>query len=83
MIEKTIKIPRLKFKVEHERLLKVLTHPTKIALKREATIQHKEVIKELHPKLKIEEIKEEVRKKRGKKEINPFEMKNKKNKNKK
>ena len=52
-------------------------------LKKEAVIQHKEMIKELHPKLTVKEIKEEVKKKRGKKETDPFERKNKKNKNKK
>jgi len=81
--DKDIKIPRIKFREEHEKLLKVLAHPTKLALKKEYTLQHKEVIKELHPKLTVKEIREEVKKKRGKKEVDPFERKNKKNKNKK
>ena len=80
---KDIKIPRLKFKEEHERLIKVLEKPTKLNIKREVHIQRREVVKELHPKLDVEEIKKEVRKKRGKKEIEVFERKNKKNKNKK
>ena len=77
-----IRIPRLKFIDEHNKLLKVLSHPTKMNLKKEYTMQHKEVIKELHPKLTMEEIKEEMKKKRGKKDTDPFERKN-KNKNKK
>tara|TARA_R110000868_G_scaffold168792_1_gene403619 strand:+ start:471 stop:728 length:258 start_codon:yes stop_codon:yes gene_type:complete len=70
---KDIRIPRLKFKEEHEKLIKLLQHPTKLALKKEAVIQHKEMIKELHPKLKVEEIKKEIKKKRGKKEVEVFE----------
>ena len=78
-----IKIPRIKFFQEHDKLVKLLKTGTKMELKKEAVIQHKEMIKELHPKLTVKEIKEEVKKKRGKKEIDPFERKNKKNKNKK
>jgi len=70
---KDIRIPRLKFREEHEKLIKLLNHPTKLALKKEAVIQHKEMIRELHPKLKVEEIKEEIRKKKGKKEVEVFE----------
>lgn len=79
-----IKIPRLKFKEEHERLLNVLTHPTKINLKKEVNIQRKELLKELHPKLDVKEIKKEVKKRKGKKEVEVFDVSRlKKNKNKK
>ena len=80
---KDIRISRLAFREEHERLLKVLENPTPVNIKREAHIQRKELIKELHPKLDVVEIKAEIKKKRGKKEVDPFERKNKKNKNKK
>jgi hypothetical protein len=70
-----IKIPRLKFKEEHEKLIKLLKSGTKMELKREAVIQHKEMIKELHPKLTQEEIKKEKRKKNGKKDVEIFDKK--------
>ena len=76
-----IKISRLKFKEEHEKLLKVLAHPTKMNLKKEYNLQHKEMIKELHPKLTQEEIKKEKKKRSGKKEVEVFDKKStKKNK---
>jgi hypothetical protein len=78
MHTKDIRIPRLKFKEEHEKLIKLLKTGTKMELKKEAVIQHKEMIRELHPKLNVEEIKKEVKKKRGKKEVDPFERKKKK-----
>ena len=76
--KKDIRIPRLKFKEEHEKLIKLLETGTKKELKKEAVIQHKEMIKELHPKLSVDEIKKELKKKRGKKEVDPFERKKKK-----
>jgi peptidyl-tRNA hydrolase len=77
--KKDIKIPRLKFKEEHEKLVKLLKTGDKKALMKEAKIQHKEMIHELHPKLNVEEIKAEVKKKKGKKEVEVFEkQKNKK-----
>lgn len=80
---KDIRIPRLKFKEEHEKLVKLLQHPTKLALKKEAVIQHKEMIRELHPKLKVDEIKDEVRKRKGKKDVEVFERKKGEKRNKK
>ena len=71
--KKDIRIPRLKFKEEHEKLIKLLQTGTKMELRKEAVIQHKEMIKELNPRLKVEEIKAEVRKKKGKKEVEVFE----------
>jgi hypothetical protein len=72
-----IKIPRLKFKEEHEKLIKLLKTGTKMELKKEAVIQNKEMIKELHPKLSVKEIKKEVKKRKGKKEVDPFERREK------
>lgn len=80
---KDIRIPRIAFRKEHEKLVKLLQNPTKIALKKEAKIQQKEMIKELHPKLSIKEIKEEVKKKKGKKDIQIFERSKNSRKNKK
>ena len=79
---KDIKISRLKFKEEHERLLKVLEKPTKIAIKKEYNLQRKEMVRELHPKLTIEEIKEETKKKQSKHKVQVFDKSKTKNKKK-
>ena len=79
---KDIKISRLKFKEEHERLLKVLEKPTKVAIKKEYNLQRKEMVRELHPKLTIEEIKEETKKKQGKHKVQVFDKSKSKNKKK-
>jgi hypothetical protein len=78
---KDLRKPRLMMREEHEKLVKPSSNPTKIMMKREVKpIRHKEMFKELHPKLNVEEIKEEVKKRRGKKVVEVFERGDKKDK---
>lgn len=71
---KDIRKPRLKLKEEHEKMIKPSVTPVTMTLKREMkSLQHKEMFKELHPKLNVEEIIKEVKKKRGKKVVEVFE----------
>jgi hypothetical protein len=72
-MDKLVRQPKHKLLEEHKRFEKKVTHEVKKPVVKETHLRRKEMIKELNPKLTRDEIKEELRKRRKKPDVEVFE----------